>query len=269
MLLNLLVGTVAAGAIALVAYRAAALTASGAIATVTLGAVVFGLGGLGASVPLITFFVLSSALSRIGRGERRSRAEEAFEKGGRRDAGQVLANGGVAGALVLYAYLASENAVMSPMIFAAVVGSLAAAAADTWGTEIGILGRGPVISLGTLRRVEPGRSGGISAHGTIGAITGAAIVSASAIAWSSTPIITLVAATVGGVAGMLADGLAGATIQARRRCPSCGRLTERDEHCGRPTLAAGGLAFVGNDAVNVLCCLVGALVAGALAGALG
>lgn len=251
-----LIGAVAAGAIAVIALRAGSLTRSGAVATLALGTVVFGLGGLGTSVPLTTFFVLGSALSRIGGGERRRRAEESFEKGGRRDAGQVLANGGIAGAIVLLASFGR-----APDLFVAYLGALAAAAADTWGTEVGILGRGPVISVATLRRVEPGRSGGISTLGTLGALAGALIVSASGIAWSDRPHATLVSATIGGMAGMLADGFAGATIQARYRCSLCSRLTERRMHCDRPTRRAGGLAAIGNDAVNLLCCLVGALSA--------
>jgi uncharacterized protein (TIGR00297 family) len=254
--MSLLIGFLAAALIALFAYRSRSLTLSGAIATTLLGTVVFGLGGIAASVPLITFFVLSSALSRIGKGDRRRRAEEAFEKGGRRDAAQVLANGGVAGVIVVLNAIAP-----SPALVVAYLGSLAAAAADTWGTEIGILGRGAVISVATLRRVEPGRSGGISAIGTLGALVGAALVAASGAYWSENVITTIAIATVAGMAGMLADSLAGATIQARYRCTRCGRLTERRVHCDHPTVLASGVRIVGNDIVNVICVAVGAAVA--------
>ena len=254
--MQLLVGTLAAAAIATLAYRTGALTLSGAVATTVLGGVVFGVGGVAASVPLIAFFVLSSALSRVGRGERRRRAEAVFEKGGRRDAGQVLANGGVAGAIVLASHWMASDA-----LFTAYLGALAAATADTWGTEIGILGRGRVISVTTLRAVEPGRSGGISLAGTLGALAGATLIAYSGAVWLEDVLRVTVIAAVAGMVGMLVDSIAGATLQARYRCTHCSAITERREHCGAPTTLEGGLRPIGNDLVNVLCCATGALAA--------
>ena len=56
-------------------------------------------GGLAAAILLVLFFASSSALSFVGkRNVRKQQAEETFDKGGKRDAAQVLANGGVAAA---------------------------------------------------------------------------------------------------------------------------------------------------------------------------
>lgn len=250
------IGAVCAGAIALVALRVRALTRSGALAAFVLGSVVFGLGGLAATVPLVAFFVLGSAMSRVGRGERRQNAELAFEKSGQRDAGQVLANGGVAGLIVIAGSIEPAS-----MWYIAYVGSLAAAAADTWGTEIGILVRGRVISVATLREVEPGRSGGISLGGTIGALAGAALVAASAAWFTNDPLRLFGIATLAGVAGMFVDSVVGAMLQARYRCDVCLRVTERRVHCSIRTTHAGGASWINNDAVNVACTAAGALVA--------
>jgi uncharacterized protein (TIGR00297 family) len=251
---QLLWGFLAAAVVAVGAWRFRLLAPSGALAALLLGTVVFGTGGIAWSLPLITFFVLSSLLSKGTRGVRRRRAafDALFEKGSRRDAGQVLANGGVAGALAI-ANLISPD----PALYVAYLGSLAAAAADTWGTEIGVLSKGAVISVARLRRVEPGSSGGISAVGTLGAAGGALSVALAGVAsplW--TPRLMLVVA-LSGLAGMLADALAGGTIQALYRCPVCGVQTERRVHCGSPTELVRGLPIVGNDMVNVFCCVVG------------
>jgi uncharacterized membrane protein len=62
-----------------------------------------------------------------------------------------------------------------------------------------------------------------------------------------------------GVGGALADTLIGAWWQARRWCPSCHKETEQNLHrCGTVTRRTGGMAWLGNDAVNFLCTAVGA-----------
>ena len=80
------------GLIAGLGWRRGALTADGAAAATAVGALTFGFGGLPASLALVAFFVSGSALSR-----RQTRPGEIqAAKGHRRDALQVLANGGVA-----------------------------------------------------------------------------------------------------------------------------------------------------------------------------
>ncbi|MBS1910804.1 MAG: DUF92 domain-containing protein [Bacteroidetes bacterium] len=258
-IVRILVGIVAAGLIALLAHRVRFLGASGAWATFVLGALVFGTGGVPWSVPLITFFVLSSILSRFGPRRKRmmaQRLERVFEKGSTRDAGQVAANGGVAGIIALANLIAP-----SPLWFTAYLGSLAAAAADTWATEIGVLATGRTISIVGFSVVEPGTSGGISLPGTLGALAGACSVALAGMPWGDLPLGELLVVTTAGVIGMLADSLAGASVQARYRCETCGLITEQRMHCGGVPAPVAGRAWITNDVVNVLCCAVGALAA--------
>lgn len=258
----LLIGFLLALLIAFGAYRLHALSTSGAIATAILGTIVFGLGGIPCSVPLLTFFILSSLLSRVGTrgGRSKERFETVFEKGSRRDAGQVLANGGIAGAIVLLMILLILLRVEAGL-YIAYLGTLAAAAADTWGTEIGVLGRGRVISLATLRPVPAGVSGGVSLIGTLGAAGGALSVALSGIPWSPRPLRTVMVVLAAGIIGMAADSLVGATLQARYRCTICGASTERRAHCDHPTELSGGYRWITNDVVNVICSLMGAIAA--------
>jgi uncharacterized membrane protein len=70
---------------------------------------------------------------------------------------------------------------------------------------------------------------------------------------------------IGGAAGAMADSLLGATLQERRWCDACALATERRVHdCGTRTRLAGGLAWMDNDAVNLLATLTGAVVAATL-----
>ena len=212
---------------------------------------------------LIAFFVASSALSRFRVAQKAARTAGVVAKGGERDAVQVLANGG------LFALAALGSlAWPSPLWWGAGAGALAAATADTWGTEIGTLAGHPPRSILDGRIVPPGTSGGVTLVGTLASAAGALFLAlfVAAAGWGRE---TALAVLAGGFGGAIADSLLGATLQARRWCDRCERGTERDVHdCGTPTRAAGGVRWLGNDAVNALSGLTGALLAVALQTAL-
>lgn len=249
----------AAAVFGVAAYRAGALSRSGALAASVLAWMLLALGGAAWAVPALSFFVLSSALSRVGRARKRA-TEVLAEKGSRRDAGQVAANGGVAAA-----FLAGSVFWPHPALYAGFLGAFAAAAADTWATEIGTYVGGPTRRLGFGPRVPPGTSGGVSLAGTLGATAGAGSVLAAAWPFLAAtvpgvaPAVVALAVVGGGVGGALVDTVLGATVQARFRAGD-GRLTERSAENGRPLPLVAGAASVTNDRVNLACTLVGALV---------
>ena len=249
------------------AYAARSLSASGAIAATLLGTAIFGLGGLPWAVLLVGFFVSSSLLSRLFK-RRKSAVNEKFSKGSRRDAGQVLANGGVAGALVI----AQAIFPSAGFLWAAAVGTLAAVNADTWATELGVLSRGEPHLLTTGQKVEKGTSGAVSWVGTLAALAGAAAIGVLAvIVWpeyaggvdlTATPTrLGLIA--LAGLAGSFVDSLLGATVQVIYYCPTCAKETERhSQHsCGTATQPIRGWSWLNNDLVNLACALSGALSA--------
>ena len=264
----LLGGLVLSTAIALVAYAAGSLTPGGALGAILVGTATFAFGGLAWGILLIGFFVSSSVLSRLGlRDRRKQEATRAFAKGGRRDLGQALANGGVAGGLAVAA--AAAPATWQAPLFAACVGSLAAVTADTWATELGVLSRAAPRLLTTGRVVAAGTSGAVSGLGLLAAALGAAgigLLGGAALAlWPAHGVSPdgarlLVAGVAGGLGGALVDSLLGATVQAVYWCPVCGKETERRVHaCGTATLPRRGRAWVDNEVVNLGCALAGAL----------
>ncbi len=238
------------------AFAVRFLDLGGAVAAAGLAFSVLVLGGWAWAVPGAAFFVLSSLLSKLGR-RRKAAAAALAEKRSRRDAGQVLANGGVAWALLVAYVFVPHDA-----LYWGFVGAFAAAAADTWATELGTLVGGPTRSVWGGRRVVPGTSGGVSAAGTLGALAGALAVVASAwpfagpYAGAVGPGVMAGAALAGGFAGSFVDSLIGATAQARYRDEATGVITER---AGAGTLVRGR-AWLTNDRVNAVCTLVGALV---------
>jgi uncharacterized protein (TIGR00297 family) len=236
-----ILGGLLAAVVALAAYRARALTIDGAAAAFVVGAIVFGGGGWAAAAVLFAFFIPSALISR-----------HSNEPASPRNGWQVLANGGVAALCALAAPRAAFFA-------AAFAGAFAAASADTWGTEIGTRSRSAPVSILTLRRVEAGRSGGVTALGTAATICGALCVAVVASAVRIAPFWCVAA---GGVAGALLDSVLGASLQALRWCPACERECETRRHeCGSTTLLRRGAGWLENDGVNLAATLGGAIVA--------
>jgi uncharacterized protein (TIGR00297 family) len=250
-------------------WQAGLLTRGGAVAAAVVGSAA-ALAGLDWIILLLTFFSSSVVLGRVGRETKRMRSAAVIEKSGARDATQVLANGALFGltAAIAFSRLGQSAAVGcgsdEPLVAAIGLGALAAAAADTWGTEIGMLSRRPPRSILTWAPLEPGMSGGVSLLGLAATCAGAATLAllAFALGWGVAPAA---AAAVGGIAGATTDSLLGASFQQRRRSLATGRMTERStDDTGIATVPAGGLAWLNNDGVNFIATAIGASVAAAL-----
>jgi uncharacterized protein (TIGR00297 family) len=247
-------GGASAVAIAVLARSTRTLSNSGAVAGALVGTICIA-AGWSWGVLLISLFVSASALSRIGETQKAARTGSVVEKGGERDAAQVVANGGVFAAAAL-----AQLVFPSPLWFAVGAGAVAASTADTWATEIGTLAARDPFSILSGRRVPAGTSGAITLIGCVAGAAGALFIAAEA-TFANWPV-SFAAVAVGGITGALADSLMGATVQARRWCDLCAAPTERRVHgCGMPTRHSGGLERLDNDVVNAVCSAVGGLIA--------
>ena len=175
--MQLLIGFCLGAVIGFLAWRAGALSDSGALAAALTGGLIFGIGGWPWAALLLMFFVSSSGLSRLFT-HRKAALDEKFAKGSRRDWGQVFANGGL-GALLAVVYARFPD---YPWVWAAYVGAMAAVNADTWSTELGVLSRTPPRLITSGKVVERGTSGGISFLGTLAALGGAVLIGVTAFA---------------------------------------------------------------------------------------
>lgn len=261
--MNAFVSVALAAAVSAVAWRARALNPTGAVAATVVGGAVLAFGGLSWALTLVAFFVVASALSRFRRAAKDERlgglGTIADPRG--RNARQVLANGGWAVLAALGAAWAPGR-LWPPVFF----GSLAAAAADTWATELGVLSGRLPRSVRTWQRVPPGTSGGVTWLGTAAAAGGAAFVAAVGYALGDLRAAEVAAVAFAGAAGALVDSALGATAQARFQCLGCGFSVESREHpsCAGRAVRTSGLPFVDNDIVNLLGSGAGAGVALAL-----
>ena len=249
-----LAGFLLAGALAFSARAVRALSQGGAVAALAVGTAAT-IAGWSWAIVLITFFLTSTGLSRFRRAKRDVLIGRIIEKGDERDAFQVFANGGI------FAASALVGAATGEMLWGvAALGALAAAAADTWATEVGTLAGHPPRSIVSFKVLPTGTSGAVTLPGTLASLAGAGTVAAVAYLTGigSMPVATF----VGGVAGALADSVVGATIQERRWCDVCSEGTERRVHsCGQTTRVTGGMPGARNDFVNVVCTVVGGIVA--------
>ncbi len=261
MAINVFLGVLLAAAIGWMGYRKRALSFGGAIGATVIGGAIFAAGGWRWSVLPVCFFVSASALSFFKKAEKTQTAEK-FEKNSRRDFWQTWANGGTAAVAAIMAIFLPH-----PAWIAAFAGAIAAATADTWATELGVLSRQKPRLITTGKPVPRGTSGGISVFGTLAAVTGAlfigGLVFLLGIAENAAAQVAIGGA-VGGVAGAIADSVLGATVQAVYRCPHCGMETEQQFHrvCHNVrTENLRGVVWVNNDVVNFFSSLIAAVVA--------
>ncbi len=255
MIEQLLIGILFAVVTSVSSYLARFLTFGGSLAQCLLGIILLGIGGWQWTIPMLVFFTFSSLLSRFGK-EQKTVASLYSEKSSRRDAWQVAANGGVAGIITLMWFFTRNDT-----LYSAYLGAVAAATADTWGTEVGTLARGNPVLITTFKKVEKGKSGGISLLGLVAGALGAYVIWLSSTAWLKDLDSTkaLLAVLIGGASASVFDSLMGATLQSQYRCDICNRATESPFHCGKSGVLISGYPFVRNDLVNLLCTGFGAL----------
>jgi uncharacterized protein (TIGR00297 family) len=254
MLSQLLIGLVLSTLVGYLGYRRAALTRSGWLGAILTGTIIFGFGGLPGGLLLIAFFASSSILTRFKEAAKVEVAAN-FSKGGQRDLGQALANGGVATIAALFFGL-SQN----PIGFAALVGALAEANADTWATELGVLSKRWPRLITSGRTVEAGTSGGVTALGLLAAALGAGAIGLLAALFRSDGRLISIGLIAGSI-GALFDSLIGATVQgiyySERRQKETEKSTELD---GTPNRLLRGFRLINNDVVNFASTLIGAVV---------
>ncbi|NHN59658.1 DUF92 domain-containing protein [Halorussus rarus] len=195
------------------------------------------LGGYGWFAVLIAFFGIGS-LSTKFRYEEKAARGVAEDNEGARGSGNVLGNAAVALVAVL-AYAARDPLTVPGDVFLfAFAGSIATAMSDTLSSEIGGIFDDPRL-ITTLERVEPGTDGGVTWQGELAGVGGAAVVAGiAALLFESVGAPGAAVITLAGAGGMTMDSLLGATLEGDR---------------------------LGNQAVNFLATLTGALVGAGLA----
>ena len=222
-----------------VSYVLGTASVAGMSAGVLLGYLVIVLGGFSWFVILMGFFGIG-ALSTKYRYRQKQLRGVAEANAGARGTGNVLGNAAVAMVAVIAAAATTPDSTVYLWSQLAFAGAMATALADTLSSEIGGLYDDPRL-ITTLEPVAPGTDGAVTAQGEVAGITGAVVIAAVAMMGFGLPVGALVLITIGGTVGMHVDSLLGATVED---------------------------LYIGNELVNLLATLIGAVVTVALVPAL-
>jgi uncharacterized protein (TIGR00297 family) len=185
---------------------------------VPFGALVLRFGGLGGFLVLLGFFLLGTALTRLGYSSKEAKGV-AEEAGGRRGGSHVLANCGVGFLILILRAVLDRDGTGGgeALLWAGYVGSFAAAASDTASSEIGQLWGRRTISLRSFREVPVGTEGAVSLEGLLAGLAASAILGLLGLGLGLLSGIAFVAVTAGGFLGNFLESLAG--TWGRRRLP--------------------------------------------------
>jgi uncharacterized protein (TIGR00297 family) len=195
---------------AVLGFAAGTVSAAGLAGGVLIGVAVWLGGGWALWLVLFAGFALAAATSRVGLA-RKAALGIAEERGGRRGAGNALANCGVGAAAAL---LAPFTAAPAAALLAATA-ALVAGASDTVASEIGKARRGPTFLPTTLRRVPAGTPGGMSLDGTLAGLAAAALLGALAVATGVIAPAAVAVVVAGATAGALLESLLAASLEVR------------------------------------------------------
>lgn len=187
------------------------LTVAGAVAGGLIGFFVFvGAGWTGLS--LLAVFFLLGTLATSWKRKQKSFIGMAQERGGQRNLGQVLANGGVGGLLGLLAlFFPQQRDVLALMM----AGSFASAMADTLSSELGSLYGKRFYNILSFQKDQRGLDGVISLEGTLIGVIGSAVIAAiycAGFGWGERFLWIVVAGTIGN----LVDSVLGAAWERKR-----------------------------------------------------
>jgi len=193
---------------ALLGHRAKTVSRPGAIAGALVGIVIYCGGGGGAWALLFVTFLAASITSRLGL-KRKVLLGIAEERGGRRGAGNAIANCGVAA-------IAAIMAITTPHAAAALlalVAALTAGGSDTVASEIGKAWGTSTLLVTTLSRVRPGTPGAMSMEGTAAGLVSAFALAAGGVALGLIAAPAIVAVVAGATAGALVESVLSATLE--------------------------------------------------------
>lgn len=222
------------------AVRKKSLTLSGSVVAFVVALNLYAFGGFWVGISLIAFFLLGSIISKI-KNNAKEKAEARQEITGQRSWKQVLANSLPACVLVWLYYIFPEK----DYFVLLAISVFAAASADTFSSELGMLSKGKVYDVIGFKEIPAGLSGGVSLAGLLFGIIGSMCIAVFAV--SLFGIKGFCIATLLGICGTIIDSILGSLFQRKYK----------DNEKGLVEYVAGnkkerGFSFISNNTVNLL-----------------
>lgn len=186
------------------------LTIAGALTGGVIGWCLYKGAGITGLVLLSTFFIAGTLATSAG-ASKKERLGIAEKDKGKRTAGQVLANGGIAGLAGLLAWVRPAEVVVWQLVAAA---ALSSASADTLSSELGsILGK-RFYNILSFKKDARGLDGVVSLEGTLCGIGGSILIACIyAVGYGFS--IHLLWIIIAGTIGNLSDSVLGASLERK------------------------------------------------------
>ncbi len=154
----------------------------GLIIALMMGAIILAMGDpYGLQMLLLIFFFLLISVIATKYGARSKKMLDIFE--GERGWKNVLSNGLIPTALAVAFFFTKDY-----MFVLAYIASIASITADKFASELGVFDK-PFFLLG-MKKVKPGTSGAVSVLGTLTSLSGAFVITLSAVYLFGTPLST-------------------------------------------------------------------------------
>nr|BAN41001.1 transmembrane protein, putative [Entamoeba invadens] len=185
--------------------------------------------GLTPAIYVSTFFITSSALTKVGKQKKKT-IEATYAKESVRGVEQVFCNSLIPSICCLLIYFmkgtykieyCNTPTTLETLIYGMIPGFYSCTNGDTWSSEIGVLSKTQPFHLTLFKRVPTGTNGGVSLVGVVAGLLGSLLIGTIA-ALSQTLIcgfevhsafLVLTSVTISGVIGNFLDSLIGGTLQ--------------------------------------------------------
>lgn len=187
------------------------LTWPGAIAGGTIGFLIY-FGARFTGIAMIGSFFLLGTLATSWKINMKYKLGASEMNSGRRTAGQVIANGGVAGVAGLLSWFLIEQSFIFRLMMAA---ALASATADTLSSELGTVYGKKFYNILSLKADKRGENGVVSIEGTFIGILGSMLIAAIygiGFGWNNQFAWIVIAGTFGNIT----DSILGATLERKK-----------------------------------------------------
>lgn len=222
------------------AYKLGSITPDGMVAAILTAVTLYTLGGVWLGSSLLAFFILGSAISKLS-NERKQKAESLHEDSGARNWVQVICNSLPACVIAWIGYIYPDLEVIPILGFAV----FAAAAADTFSSEIGMMSKGKVFNIFTGKPMPRGLSGGVSWIGLLAGLLGSTLLSLFAL--PEFGLRGMIFIIILGFLGSVFDSIIGILLQSQY-VGDGGQL--QDKRTDKSPIK--GLKIMTNNAVNLV-----------------
>ncbi len=197
-------------AVAAAGWLAGTVTVPGAIAGLVIGVVIWMGAGWQGWVLLLAAFATAVLTTKLG-GRRKAVLGIAEERGGRRGAGNAIANTGVAAWIAAVAALSTYG----DAALAAFVAALVAGSSDTVASEVGKAYGRRTWLVTTLRPVPAGTSGAVSSEGTAAGAAAAVLLAALGAGLGLISVTLIIPLAVAAVLAAMVESVLGSTLEPR------------------------------------------------------